>query len=249
MMVKQSFFATLFVLLGASLFLASCSEDDPSGLDSFSIKVPGIGSFFVFNDYDSIDGVKIDSTEQTVRADVLATGISFEGKSDVVQIREVEGGIDDTTIVHLQYKANNDIDLWFDFEQDLDIEGIESGWVNLPFGTEQSQTIVLVDTTETDSTGAEIATLKIELTNSYVGEGSVQVGSEQFSTRIVRTRIVSDINFGGLITANVDSYSDLHLSPDLGFVIRIERESTTEDSDGTEVVDGLRELLSYLVFE
>src|ERR1043165_3979161 len=75
------------IFLMTVLGLASCSSSSGPTTNN-AIRPPGVGSAFIYygNEMDSL-GVKIDSTAGYDTITVIATGIAYQGKNNVLQLK------------------------------------------------------------------------------------------------------------------------------------------------------------------
>lgn len=142
-MIKQiaSRINILSALLFVSLFVAGCTNGSSPGAPPTTLTVPGIGSMFVVNHYEIDSSSKmIGSTQYYDTVIVIATGLTYMGKSNVMQLRTPTSG-------HTLYNS---------FEPDADISkiyplsgnpGSQSGWVTFPIASKGKTEFNTVDTT------------------------------------------------------------------------------------------------------
>ena len=227
-------------LVGLMLFIG-CGEDDPNNPSTSEVTIPGVGTIYTYTDYETENNVKVDSTEQTVTAEVLETGLSFKSKTGVVHIQEI-GTLDptDTTHSYLKYENNNDVSVWLDIGEEADIDGIDPSWIVLPFGSKSNQTLTLIDTVVDNGVGGK-ADLQLIITTSWVREETAQIQGNELKIWVGRLNTNWKLPFLGTIEGSTDFF----FAPEIGFIYRSEEQSQVVGAG--DPTGFFRQLISYVL--
>lgn len=221
----------LLLFVAAALVIASCSNTTEPTPEAPSMKVPGVGSTFTFDAYDTDDkDAKIPGTDSAFTESVVATNLSYEGKTGVWA---VVGENSDTTFIC--YDANKDLLVYVGGGNDPIFGGFE--WLRLPITTATAVT----DTVEfTDNDGGFPFEIVAVITINRVGDDQVTVGNETIKTVKVAMTISATIKLAGQVVDQRVLTNSLWFAPSLGTMIR--RVTPANTFDG-EVEPGTVEML------
>lgn len=191
-------------LLPILAMLAGCSTPDaPDPL----IKSPGTGSSFTYKSHlkDST-GQKDPKSEQTLLNTVGPTGLTYEGKSNVVSFIE---GVDTSYVV---YEGNGDVTA---YQPELTLPSpqmpfliIPGRWVTFPFGTKNPVAVPGYSTTTTLPMIPVPVTINVTGTTSYIGTENLQIGTETIATQkglLTINSTVSSLIASGPVTS-IDTF-------------------------------------------
>ncbi len=237
MLIQGYFFQRLFLIAVAGLFaFAGCSDNNPAneGNPNIFVSIPKPDSEFVYTEYDTEDGEKIDITEQKVTSMVIENGLTYKGKNDVLRLREIyEKG--DSADVYIRYESNNDMSLLFSGD---DVPFGKELWLTLPFGSKSEQSLPLIDTLlENSNSGFD--TLRLGVKTAYMGEETVQYNGSDLTVWLAKITISGTIPLFG--QADFEASSTMRFAPSLGFVYS--NVETTDD--GISVSGSVRTLQSH----
>ncbi len=214
-------FLGLAIVAGLLVF-TGCSDDDPSNPGSESVTKAGVGSEFVYNEYETENDAKVDGTDQTVTMTVMEKDLTYQGKSEVYRWSEVYDGGDESTL-YIRYESNNDVSLYFDEEE---IPFGDPLWLKLPFGSRTEQNLTLIDTVAENDLGG-FDTIRLKVKTTYVGEETVQYKGSALKVWVAKITISGIIPFPFVGQIQFNAESVMKFAPSLGFVY-----STVETSDG-----------------
>jgi hypothetical protein len=209
-------------LLAAASLLAALA----SGCASSTSSTPGSGTPLVsakpgsvFNlevTYTDSNGNNLRPTDQQYDS-VMATGITFQGKTNVVQIYQSVNGTPSTG--YYAILDNGDLAIYAGQSQ----PGMKSQWVVLPFGTGASTTTVILDTTITN--GLAVSQSKETATYSHASSTTVTVAGTTLTCDGVRgqyetTSTVSIPGYPAQTTKTILPDFYYYWSRDIGFVAK-----------------------------
>lgn len=213
-------------IIAAIMFvvLAGCS----SGGEEGPFK-PQVGSKFNYESWatDS-NGQDIPQSHETNTATVKASGVTYEGKTNVYQYEWADG--DD---MYMFYETNGDVGFYID----ADIAQSQSpiplpidyqvGWVNLPYGSKGSTLLPELDTTITVMNFN--ANILVTGNVSYIGEEEMMVNDEMLVVRdaLMSVRVTASVPLIGSL--RIDVLDTIGFAPGIGFLAR--RSGTTEISN------------------
>ena len=114
-----------------------CSQ--PSGVQSNFPVRPGVGSYYVINSYNfDSSGVRIPATESSDTIRVVASGIAYRGKTNVV---EYQWAASDSLNTFISFESNGDLSVYKDASP-------IGTWITFAVTTKQ-MTFANLDTTDT----------------------------------------------------------------------------------------------------
>jgi hypothetical protein len=198
------------------LNIVGCS-DDTTGPDNSSdpIVAPKQGSTYNYATYDTdATGQKETGTDATYTVTVAATGMTYQGKSNVMMFVQ-SGSQTDTSYV--AYESNGDVSLFLGTQlSDVELGDVNVAsnlWLKVPFVSTTTTTLKVVDTTIAGSTGNE----RIKLTFSATGTGSeeITVGTEKLNARKADLKMDMEMTFSGLPLTST-STSKMWFIPKIG---------------------------------
>lgn len=221
----------LLLFVAAALVIASCSNTTEPTPEAPTMKVPGVGSTFTFDAYGTDDkDAKIPGTDSAFTESVVATNLSYEGKTGVWA---VVGENSDTTFIC--YDANKDLLVYVGGGNEPIFSGFE--WLRLPITTATAVT----DTVEfTQNDGGFPFEIVAVITINRVGDDQVTVGNETIKTVKVAMTISATIKLAGQVVDQRVLTNSLWFAPSLGTMIR--RVTPANTFDG-EVEPGTVEML------
>ncbi len=153
----------LFAALVFAASLSACNSNSTSPNGSGNPPpVPSPGSYSIFRVTTTSGNSWLDTFY------VLNTGLSFAGKSNVMEYRVNQGPVG-----HYNYEANGDISHYFDESNKV---GGHSGWLRLPIAGGARDSLTTTDTVL--SSGVHNVTA---VTASYLGAESVTVPAGTFN--------------------------------------------------------------------
>lgn len=255
-MMEASFMNRLLTQIGVLLatnafvlFQGCDSGTDWEPRSTFLVTEPNVGSTYTYNDYETEEGMKIDSTEQTVTVEVVERGIPFKSKLDVLRTQEtgtldLTGTTTDTTYGYITVENDNNVSLWLDFEGKSDLPGVDQDWMTLPFATRVDQNLTLVNTIEDDGSGGK-DTLQLFATASWVREETVQFQGNDLKISVCKLKLngTFPFPFGGQI--DLDGETDFYFAPEIGYVYKIEENITARTDIAEQTTGSVRLLTSY----
>ncbi len=221
--VTRDIVALLALLLLSAGFFTACADDDPVDPEPESkITQPKATSEFIFTEYETENGVKIDDTELTMTQTVLETGVEFQGKSNVrkdEERRPGQGQGKGRDTVYVAYESNDDLSLWLDLADDEDpnnpLNAGAARWITVPFGSKTDQSYTLLSNDTVNAT----------LTTSYLRDEKAIINGEERDAWVGQLRLVATVTTGGQ-TLTINSTSILSLLPSIGSLFRSEVTTT-----------------------
>src|ERR1051325_1480073 len=137
--MKQIILLSLLAIIFAS---CNSSTSPSSGITSGPTVRPGVGSMFVTKrqEFDTLDRI-IFAGYDTIF--VIASGISYAGKNNVVQFRS-GSDVTDGGIGYANYETNGDMAFYNDAKGR---PGSRSGWITVPIISKGSSSLVVQDST------------------------------------------------------------------------------------------------------
>lgn len=207
-----------------------CAETTTDGGDDNGLVQPKVGSSYTYTEYDTDEGLKVDSTEKSTVERVVETNMTFEGKSDVTKLEKTFPD-NSTEVGYVRYLANNDIAVYFDLAADDEaFQDVESFWLTVPFGSKAPITTTLHDTD----------TLDLSVTVSYEGEETVTIGTEE--QKVWKGKILME---GALVSGSInitfEATSLLSFLPRVGNLYRAEESSNSFGG----LTGSVQQLVSY----
>ncbi|GEM_PF-3305485 len=161
------------LIIAAMIGGAGCKSNSssPNGGGTTTLTIPGVGSVFVYDDYqtDTLTGAKIPSTEKFDTTTVIATHISFAGKTNVTQFRENAGGLN---VSYMSYEPNGDVSFYVNSSGS---PGSRSGWLTVPLASKGQQSF-----TEFDTINGGVHSMTVE-TLTYTGATTLTLAGNTFS--------------------------------------------------------------------
>jgi hypothetical protein len=160
-------FAIFGFLIASSL---GCSNSSGPPTTS-TVTVPKVGSTFVLYKYElDSTGAKISGTEKYDTVKVIASGITYQGKTNVNHFHSSQN-----YEIFLNYESNGDISGYIDH---YGSPGYRSGWGTLPLVGKGKNTIVTFDTTYANGSQERVTT-----SYTYTGEETVTLLNHDFRTQ------------------------------------------------------------------
>src|SRR5688572_21740371 len=94
------------------VFLSSCDTVEQTGEPVVPFTKPNMGSFYTFAFYsnDTTTGKPIEESRDTSVMTVTQTGMTFQGKSNVIEVVESGGASGGT--VYYSFEGNNDFSIY-----------------------------------------------------------------------------------------------------------------------------------------
>jgi hypothetical protein len=158
-MVKQSLFRIeLFVAIFAFFCITGCSNTNSTSAPPTTLTVPNTGSMFVMNNYEIDSSSRmIGSTQYYDTIIVIATGMTYMGKTNVMQLQTPTSRHN----LYRNFESNGDISTYYPGNGK---PGDQPGWVTYPVGSKGKTTFNTFDTTVFGT--REVQTLTLTYTNS-----------------------------------------------------------------------------------
>ena len=178
-MRSYCFVTALFL---AVLSLASCESSSTDSTPNNALTPPGVGSVFSYYGY-YVDaaGVKIDSTAWYDTVTVIATGIIYDGKNNVLQAKpgyQLPGSF-------WNYESNGDVSIHID--NHISGSGEHSGWLTIPLASKGNASFTSLDTVRN---GTEIKFIE---SYTYTGDETITEAGHTFNTStFIRENIYAD---------------------------------------------------------
>ena len=167
--MNRIFQLSLLLSLVVTFFVSGCSDKvgPPTGPGSTSVTVPKTGSVFIYKAWElDSNGVQVPGTVIFDTERVLATGLQYEGKSNVSEM------ISQGKPVYISYESNGDISIFY---QGGSSAGSRSGWQTMPVASKSPTTM-----TEFDTTYPNGSIDRHDLTITYTGESNVNLAGQTF---------------------------------------------------------------------
>ena len=234
--MKNSFRIPLVALFTFGVFMAGCKSNStgpgPTG-STTTVTRPGVGSTFVFHyqEFDTL-GHSIASKEEWDTDVVIASGISFEGKTNVVKFRFGNSITPNTGVAYLNYEANGDISSYIDAEGKA---GYRSGWETIPLGSKTTTSFVSYDSSYVVANGSLYHGVQTDIYN-YTGEQTVPEAGTTLDALAFSFEPVQQ-----------DGYKDYSSSawwaPSIGWAIKETDSFTLPDANGAKSEEW--DLVSY----
>lgn len=220
----------LLLFVAAAFVIASCSNTTDPTPEAPTMKVPGVGSTFTFDAYDTDDkDAKIPGTDSAFTESVVASNVSYEGKTGVWA---VVGESLDTTLYC--YDTNKDL---------LISGGATDGllgdlkWLRLPITTGSALTDTVASTQDFNGIPVELVVVIIR---NRVGDDQATVGTESIKTVKLTMNINLTVKALGQVVDQSAMTSTLWYAPSLGAMIR---RVTPASTVGGDMQDGTVEML------
>jgi hypothetical protein len=190
----------VIIVLSASLSIFGCSNNSTTSAPPTTLTVPKAGSMFVVHAY-NIDSSSrmIDSTQYYDTLSVIATGISYKGKTNVMQLRTPTSGRD----IYQNFESNGDISR---YDPGSVSPGALSGWVTYPVGSKGK---TMFNTYDTTILGHEYVQT---LTLTYMSDGDRSLVGHNFYVVGVR----EDLAGYGTPDGTVSGPETLWFAPEIG---------------------------------
>lgn len=192
-------------LLVVSLFAASCKNSTET--TSNTMTRPGVGSSFVLHStsFDSL-GNPLPAYEKWDTAFVISSGITYQGKTNVVAIRY--GSDPKGRVTYGNYESNGDLSSYADGRG---AAGERSGWELSPIASQGTTQFVGYDTTYIVGGNTHHST-RTDI-NTYAGQQTVTEAGQSFNAIMISERDQLE-----------DGYSDYTstqwIAPSIGFLVR-----------------------------
>jgi len=221
----------LLALLATSLLVISCTKDNTTTPEPAPLKTPGVGSTFSYAGYAiDITGSKIPDTDNQHTETVVASNISFQGKTGVWAI---DNGSSDTLMYCLD--RNNDLLMYVDESDGMAF----NNWVRLPISTGTTFTDSATSTEDYQGVPVQILT---RFTSMLKGEESVTVGSESIRAVKILFTVSGRASIAGQTISDIELVTTLWYAPSLGNFIKAEQPATEIKAKG-EIQDGFTSTL------
>lgn len=221
----------LLLFLAAALVIASCSNTTDPTPEAPSMKVPGVGSTFTFDAYGTDDkDAKIPGTDSAFTESVVATNLSYEGKTGVWAVVSESS---DTTF--FCYDTNKDLLGYIGGGNDPLFGGLK--WLRLPITTGSAITDTVVSTQDFNGIPVELVAV---ITRNRVGDDQATVGTESIKTIKLALNYNLTVKALGQVVDQSTMSSTLWYAPSLGAMIRRVTPANTRDG---EVEPGTVEML------
>jgi hypothetical protein len=216
-------------LLAITIFAIGCNTGTTPNEPGGQMRIPGEGSYYIFKNA-LVDRNGLDSSVTFDTVKVVATGLNYQGKTNVVNMFQGRSSI------FLSYPPNGDLEGYVDG----DVGGrfaLKSMWITIPTGSRTATFYTLLDSTTQDSlhiTGKE--------TDSYtfVGTDTIMFQGQTLQTVKIREeyyRFRSDQS-----GASGTYPSTFWIAPELGYFVKIEedaRPSHSEPASRTRLIEYL----------
>ncbi len=203
---------------------------------------PGVGSVYTYAAQQLDTAGKPIGNPYQVTTNIIATGITYQGKSNVMETSDSN---------YFEVESDGDVSFYAPGFQTYPAGTVAgSGWLTLPFGSQNIQNMKLPliwdDTTYIDSAGMSIS-LSVRDTASYMGMTTIPVGSNPFTTSHVH--LIED----ALYTlpkqkVYIAAVLDFFFSQDLGYlatrVVVINKLVTTNTTRKLTNINGERRVLT-----
>lgn len=207
----------LLVLCALATILVSCSNNtvtpEPSALN-----IPATGSTYTFQMYntDSLD-VKIPDSDITSRDNVVASGITFRGKSGVWVIASESVDRDSLPYTDTTYfcvDQNNDVLVYGQDSSSGDL------WMRLPV----SSGIAFKDSTSSiDEIDGVQFEQRLVVAATRIGEDQVTIGTTTIKAVKISLNIRIKIVLLGQVVSEVALPSTVWYAPSLGNIVRMQQ--------------------------
>lgn len=156
---------------------------------------PTVGSIFLYDFFLTNEaGVKVPGSDRTLEDEVVETGATYKGKSDVFVV--LESG----ELSYYAIESNGDVSVYVNSAQGGPFGGLIGGWKTLPYGSKRTNvTLMTKDTVIEDASFPAPITVKVKQTASYTGETSVKIGTTTYTVENVTFVTSVDLLLGGII--------------------------------------------------
>jgi hypothetical protein len=207
----------LLVLSAIATILVSCSNSTVTP-ESTSFTIPATGSSYTFLTYntDSLD-VKIPDSDVSTRETVVASGITFRGKSGVWVIASQSIGSDSmpyTDTTYFGVDQNNDILVYGQDSSSGDL------WIRLPV---TSGTAFKDSTSSQDEVDGIQMEQRLIVTSNRIGQEQLTIGTATIQTVKVSLNVTVKIIALGQVVSEISIPSTAWYAPSLGNIIRMDQ--------------------------
>jgi hypothetical protein len=216
-----------FAIFGV-LLVSSVGCSNSSGPPTSTFTVPKAGSTFIFYSY-RIDtaGAIIANTEVSDTDIVIASGSTYQGRTNVNRFHTNKGGSD----IFLNYETNGDISY---YEDNSGKPGTRSGWITIPLGRKGKSSFISFDSTiESGLREQETASW------TYTGDATVTFSNHDFHTQTFDTEL-------DRLNGTHDPIQNYWFAPEIGFYVK-ESQQPGLSWNGTRVNGDNSELVSYVL--
>lgn len=216
--IMKNIFVILFI---AALALESCNTNSTDNNPNNALASPKTGSYFVFDNYyiDTL-GAKIlsdpNAAESIDTTSVLATGINYQGKTNVTNF--YNSGSDKRSYF-INYDASGDVS-FFVPQKVSDVFMLRSGWLTLPVAGLGSTTFIYADTVVKENGKADHRRYETE-TDTYIGNANITIGTETLDCVKIQSVYLRDDTQGIYGSHNSDT-TIVWFSKKTGYIVRIE---------------------------
>ena len=228
-------------LLTASLLLtivaSACSSDPSSPGTTFTFIKANVGSSFTFDVFETDSlGMMVPGTRDTIVHNVVAAGLTYGGKSNVIMVTERARSGEDTT--YYAYETNNDISL----TSGPDTLGTFV-WSTFPVASGTPQPFTSVDTV--DFLGI-ITIVRTDILTTRDGEASLSIDGVATPTVRININTKLGVTLAGLPAGIIESNSYINYAPSIGYLVKVSTQGQ-EDQNGDWQNGGEHTLIRYVL--
>ena len=236
----------IITLALSAIFLGGCKSNSTDNNPSNAISSARTGSTFIYHNYyiDTL-GAKITNDPNTAESidtvTVLATGISYQGKTNVTNF--YNSGPDKGSYF-LNYEASGDISLYGE-PRVSGVFTLHGGWVTLPLAGLSSSTFVLADTVVKENGKPDHRRYETE-TDTYIGNDNISVGQETLECIKIQSISVRDDTQGNFGSHNSDT-TIIRIAKKTGYIAEIEPSTKVISLKNGYSARRMSVLLSYVL--
>jgi hypothetical protein len=206
---------SFFLIVLCTFVIAGCKSTTTAPNASTSSRGPAVGTYFILQDTYTDSTGNVISTDTTKEL-VVATGVTIDGESDVVEIADSSSAGWSKDTAYFRYLADGDVSAYIE-----GISGDPSGWFTYPFATQTAATWFSVDTT--------LPGITIQDTARVVGDGFPQLTDTIHSviytfTEVQKITLFESLNHssGGILLS--DSWAEtFYYVPPAYYVLETDR--------------------------
>ncbi len=172
---------------------------------SQTVTTPGPGSTYTY----SVDtnGTALPPSTYTVVSNTL----SFQGKTNVVEIRDDTGGLQ-----YYHVESNGDLSVFVDFNTLAPLPlGLPTAWLTIPLGSHQTTTNLLYDTSITYNSLP--VTIQLVDTGRYVGPSQVPAAKKVFQTDQGSISVALTASTFGFAVASAETVVNIWYAKQIAF--------------------------------
>lgn len=237
--MKKTVYIAALAALMTGLTLTGCKDDPTTTPPSGDALVkPKTGTTYTFATYqtDSL-GAKVPGSDSTKTYTVVATDLTYAGKTNVYKLAPSGSDVEDT--VYVRYEDNGDVSQYFASNDDM----LEFGtWITVPFTTKTPQTKKALDTTVAFPGLGDIK-LVVDITTSGSGSASSTVPAGTFNAMRGQVDVKITGTSGGLALISLNRTITLQFAPKIGYAVSV-GEAGTASFFGSVERDGTSETLT-----